>query len=113
MIGLKPGRMQISRFLERLYAKEFSVGVMSGGESSRAQDLAMFSSGDLKPTVIEDKDMHVYLYGQTAMVTGVEHLEGSYMGHTGQFDLRFNNVYVYREGRWQMVRHQAAQIRNQ
>jgi ketosteroid isomerase-like protein len=101
------------QFLDRFYAREFTVGVMNGAESSRAQDLAMFSSGDLKPSVIEDKDMHVYIYGETAMVTGLEHLEGSYKGRTGQFDLRFTNVFVYRDDRWQMVRHQAAQIRNE
>jgi ketosteroid isomerase-like protein len=101
------------RFLENFYAKEFSVGLMNGGESSREQDLAMFSSGDLKPTVIDDKEMRVYLYGETAMVTGLEHLEGSYKGRTGQFGLRFTNVFVYRDHRWQLVRDQAAQIHNQ
>lgn len=98
-------------FLERFYAREFTVGLMDGGESSRAQDLAMFSSGDLKPAVITDDAMRVNLYGDTAMVTGLEHLDGSYKGHTGSFDLRFTNVFVFRDGRWQMVRHQAAQIR--
>ena len=99
-------------FLENFYAKEFTVGDMYGGESSRSQDLAKFSSGDLKPTVIDDREMHVHIYGETAMVTGIEHLEGSYKGHTGQFDLRFTNVFVHSHHRWQIVRHQAAQIRN-
>ena len=94
-------------FLERFYAKEFTVGTMNGAESSRAEDLAMFSSGDLKPEVITDDQLRVHLYGDAAMVTGVEHLEGTYKGHTGSFDLRFANVYVFRDGRWQMVRHQA------
>jgi len=98
------------RFLENFYAQEFTVGVMTGGESTRAQDLAMFSSGDLKPAVIEDTDMHVQIYENTAMVTGLEHLEGAYKGHTGKFDLRFTNVFIYRAGRWQLVRHQAAQV---
>ncbi len=98
------------RFLENFYAKEFTVGIMTGGESTRAQDLAMFSSGDLKPSVIDDSDMHVSVYGEAAMVTGLEHLEGTYRGHSGAFDLRFTNVFVHRDGRWQIVRHQAAQI---
>lgn len=97
-------------FLERFYAKEFSVGSMTGGDSTREQDLAMFSTGDLHPSVITDDQMHVYLYGDTAMVTGTEHLEGSYKGHAGAFDVRFTNVFVYRDKRWQLVRHQAAQI---
>ncbi|CAN5484760.1 hypothetical protein BH10ACI4_BH10ACI4_09210 [soil metagenome] len=98
------------RFLEDFYAKEFTVGSMTGGESNRAQDMAMFSSGDLKPTVIEDSEMHVSVYGEIAMVTGLEHLEGTYRGNSGKFDLRFTNVFVYRDGRWQIVRHQAAQV---
>lgn len=99
-----------TRFLESFYAKEFTVGLMDGGESTRAEDLAMFSSGDMKPAVIEDKDMHAYVYGQTAMVTGLEHLEGSYKGQSGRFDVRFTNVFVHRDGRWQIVRHQAALV---
>jgi len=97
-------------FLENFYAKEFTVGTMDGGESSRAKDLSMFSSGDLKPSVITDEEMQVHIYGQAALVTGVEHLEGSYKGHTGKFDLRFANTFVYRDGHWQLVRHQATQI---
>jgi hypothetical protein len=49
-------------FLENFYAKEFTVGNMDGSESSRAKDLSMFSSGDLKPTVISDEQMTVYVY---------------------------------------------------
>jgi ketosteroid isomerase-like protein len=97
-------------FLERFYATEFTVGDMSGGENSRASDIAMFSSGDLKPAVITDGAMKVNIYGDAALVTGTEHLEGTYKGHNGQFDLRFANTYVYRDGRWQMVRHQATPI---
>ena len=94
-------------FLESFYAAEFTVGNMDGTESSRAKDLSMFASGDLKPSVISDDQMVVHLYGQAALVTGVEHLEGCYRGHSGGFDLRFANMFVYREGRWQLVRHQA------
>jgi ketosteroid isomerase-like protein len=97
-------------FLEKFYAKEFTVGTMDGAEASRAKDLSMFSSGDLKPSVIVDDQMVVHIYGQAALVTGVEHLEGSYKGHTGKFDLRFANTFVYRDGRWQIVRHQATPI---
>jgi len=97
-------------FLENFYASEFTVGNMNGSESSRAEDLAMFSSGDMKPAVITDGELKVTIYGQAAMVTGVEHLEGTYKGHPGQFDLRFTNVFVNRDHRWQLVRHQGTPI---
>jgi hypothetical protein len=84
-------------FLENFYASEFTVGNMNGSESSRADDLAMFSSGDMKPALITDGEMKVTIYGQAAMVTGIEHVEGTYKGHAGQFDLRFTNVFVNRD----------------
>ena len=97
-------------FLESFYATEFTVGVMDGGESSRASDLLMFSSGDLKPSSIVDEQMKVHVYDNAALVTGVEHLAGTYKGHGGKFDLRFANMFIYRNGRWQIVRHQATPI---
>jgi ketosteroid isomerase-like protein len=97
-------------FLESFYAKEFTVGTTNGRESSRAQDLEMFSSGDMKPTVITDDQMKVNIYGNTALVTGVEHVEGTYKGHAGLFDSRFTNVFVYRDHRWQLVRGQGTPI---
>lgn len=100
-------------FLETFYASELVVGTMNGSESSRAEDLAMFSSGDMKPTLITDEEMKVTIYGQTAMVTGTEHVEGTYKGHPGQFDLRFTNVFVNRDHRWQLVRHQSTPISKQ
>ena len=53
----------------------------------------------MKPTVIKDDQMKVDIYGNTALVTGVEHVEGTYKGHAGLFDLRFANVFVYRDHR--------------
>ena len=97
-------------FLERFYATEFTVGDMNGAESTREQDINLFRSKILKPAVITDSEMVVHRYGQAALVTGVEHLEGTYAGNSGAFDLRFANTYVYRDGRWQLVRHQATQI---
>jgi hypothetical protein len=111
-----PARLGRSRkkadlpFLENFYAKEFTVGNMNGTESSRAQDLEMFSSGDMKPAVITDAQMKVSIYGEAAMVTGIEHLEGTYKGHAGRFDLRFANFFVFRDSRWQIIRHQATPI---
>jgi ketosteroid isomerase-like protein len=97
-------------FLENFYGSEFTVGNMNGFESSRAEDLAMFSSGDMKPAIITDSELKVAIYGQAAMVTGIEHLEGTYKGHPGQFDLRFTNVFVNRDRRWQLVRHQSTPL---
>jgi ketosteroid isomerase-like protein len=100
-------------FLENFYGSEFTVGNMNGHESSRAEDLAMFSSGDMKATVVTDSEMRINVYDKTAVVTGVEHVEGTYKSYPGNFDLRFTNVFVNRDRRWQLVRHQSTPISKQ
>ena len=46
-------------------------------------------------------------YGDTAVVTGLDHLGGTYMGNYGEMYLRFTDVLVKRDGRWQLVIQQA------
>jgi ketosteroid isomerase-like protein len=97
-------------FLEHLYAKEFRVTSLSGAVVDRAADIANFASGDLKPEQVSDDEMTATVYGDTGLVTGREFMKGSYKGRFGEFIVRFTNVYVRRDGRWQRVTHQATQI---
>ncbi len=100
-------------YLERLYAREFRVQAMNGSVVSREADIANFATGDLKPDYVRDEEMTVAVYGDTALVTGVEHVGGRYKGRTGEFSLRFANVFVKRDQRWQLVLHQATPIPRQ
>lgn len=97
-------------FLEHLYAKEFRITSMNGSVVTRDADIGVFRSGEMKPESIVDEDMKVSVYDNTAIVTGVENVKGAYKGNFGQFALRFTNVYVWRDGRWQLVTHQSTPI---
>ena len=97
-------------FLERLYASEFRVQSMDGTVVERAVDIANFASGDLKPEYVRDEEMRVSVYGETAIVTGIENVGGTYKGHFGEYSLRFTNLYVRRDARWQLVAHQSTPI---
>ena len=102
-------------YLERLYAKEFRVHTMDGAVASRADDIAMFKEGRIKPDFVRDEDMNVAVYGEVGIVTGIENVGGTYpagplKGQKAELSLRFTNVFVHRDGRWQLVLHQATQI---
>lgn len=97
-------------FLEKLYANEFRITAMNGSVVERAADIAVFATRDMKPERIEDDNMQVLLYDQVAVVTGREHVKGTYKGNPGDFILRFTNVFVRRDGRWQMVTHHSTEI---
>jgi ketosteroid isomerase-like protein len=100
-------------FLENQYAKEFRITAMNGAIVERDADIAVFASGDLKPESIVDEDMNVSVYGDVAVVTGRENLRGTYKGvrTADEIALRFTNVFVRRDGRWQLVTHHSTEMR--
>jgi ketosteroid isomerase-like protein len=103
-------------FLERFYAQELRLQVMDGSVVERKDDIAMFDRtrrGDrdtIKPEFIQDVDMKVSTYWDTAVVTGVENLKGTYKGKLGEMALRFTNVFVRRDGRWQLALHHSTPV---
>jgi ketosteroid isomerase-like protein len=102
-------------YLERLYAKEFRVHNITGEVSSREEDIAMFRERRIEPDFVRDRDMKVSVHGESAVVTGVENVGGRYpagplKGQFAEFSIRFTNVFVRRDGRWQLVIHHGTQI---
>jgi ketosteroid isomerase-like protein len=94
-------------FLERFYAKEGRIHGMDGKVLSREADIAMFASGKIKPKFINHGPLDIATYGDTAVVTGVDHLGGTAFGRYGEMYLRFTDVLVKRDGRWQLIVQQA------
>lgn len=96
--------------LERIYAKEFWITSMNGSLVARSEDIGVFASREMKPEIVADDEIKVAVYDDMAIVTGREHVKGTYKGMAGDFMLRFTNVYVRRDGRWQMVTHHSTEI---
>lgn len=97
-------------FLKRFYGEELKIGQMNGGLVEAKADIALFAAREIKPEYIRDTDLTVTLYGDTAVVSTIESLKGSYRGVAGQMSLRMLNVLVHRDGRWQLVASQSAPI---
>jgi ketosteroid isomerase-like protein len=102
-------------YLERLYAKEFRVQDINGDVNSREDDIAMFREHRIAPQFVRDEGMSVAVYGETAVVTGIERVGGTYpagplKGQFAEFAIRFTNVFVRRDGRWQLVLAHGTQI---
>jgi hypothetical protein len=98
-------------FLERLYAREFRITAMNGTIVERETDIAKFASGALRPESIIDDDLRVAVYGEAAVVTGRETMKGAYEGKSAKLTVLFTNVFVWRDGRWQLVTHHSTATR--
>ncbi|WP_415642692.1 nuclear transport factor 2 family protein [Sphingomonas antarctica] len=96
-------------FLEQFYAAEARIQSMDGKVKSRAEDIAVFATGKIKPKFIDHGPLDITTYGKTAVVTGVDHLGGTAFGHYGEMYLRFTDVLVKRDGSWRLVVQQATQ----
>ena len=99
-----------TKALELLYATEYHATDYTGKTYTKAEDLKntvdpknVFSSGVLT-------DLKVHIYGQTAVVTGVNTVKATYDGKDTGGDYRFTDVFVKRDGRWQCVATQGTKV---
>lgn len=83
----------------------------SGGDSeTKAQFLETLRSGRIVYEQIEPTDVAVRVYGQTAVVTGRSTMHVRTGGQPQTFQIRFLEVDVLRDGRWQMIAWQATRL---
>ena len=94
-------------FLERFYAPEMRVQGMDGKVQSRTEDIALFAKRIIRPQTIAHGPLEVTVYDRAAVVTGLDHIVGTYAGRQGDLWLRFTDVLVKRNGRWQLIVQQA------
>jgi ketosteroid isomerase-like protein len=89
--------------LDRIYADDF-IGIgPSGTVRTKAQVISDFTSGDLKFQSITTDDVHVRVYGNTAVETGRSIMSGQDKGKVVPRDNRFTRVWVKQRGRWRLV----------
>jgi ketosteroid isomerase-like protein len=97
-------------FLEDVLADDLTYVHATGTFESKTQFLAALRSGQLKYESFAPEELSVRAYGPSAVVTGVAQVSvQSRAQHLG-FRLRFTDVYVKRENRWQMVAWQATRL---
>ena len=97
--------------LDKIYAKEARMVTPEGDIETKADFIGEVKSGEYKAANPSTTELHVTLYGETAVVTSVwkadETIEGKHVaGH-----YRFTDVWVKREGRWQVVASQGTPIK--
>jgi len=67
-------------------------------------------SGAVKYESIEPRDLQIRVYGTTAFITGAGRFRVNARGQALDNQLRFTDVWVLRDGRWQMVSWQSTRL---
>jgi hypothetical protein len=90
--------------LNRLYAE--GLAWLGRGELlTKAQVISDFGSGTLRNNSFVHDQLHVKVYGDTAVLTGHSTSELVFHGKVLGGPKRFTDVWVKIDGRWQLVAH--------
>jgi hypothetical protein len=101
-------------FFDRVEAEEFIFTDAGGGVTSKKQDLEGLKqppNPDVKLVAYDVDEMNVLLYDKTAVVTGRVTTKRLVKGKEVVSQNRFTDVFVWRQGRWQIVAGHSSRIR--
>jgi ketosteroid isomerase-like protein len=95
--------------LETILSDDWTYSPSDGTFKTRAQAIEEFRVAPVKYDSITPQNIQVRIYGNTAIVTGDEVIKGIDAGKPFTQHIRFTDVLVHRNGRWQaVVSHESA-----
>jgi ketosteroid isomerase-like protein len=89
--------------LEQLVSSRFVNTEWDGAISDKQQFLADIKDPRFKPSAVNIQDVKMNFFGDTAVVTGIYHAQGTYEGRPYDHTGRFTDTWVLDSGKWQCV----------
>ena len=94
--------------LAKMLADEFVYHQPTGAVQDKPGYIRQVTGGAVKLVKAERYDVKINVYGDTATVMGSTLVEAEMGGKAVRMDLRYLNVWVKRDGRWQLAARQSA-----
>lgn len=94
--------------LAKTLAEEFFYHQPNGKTNDKEGYIKQMLSGAVKIFAAERYDVKVNVYGDVATAMGGTRLDIEIGGERRNVDLRYLNVWVKRDGRWQLAKRQSA-----
>jgi uncharacterized protein (TIGR02246 family) len=96
--------------LERLLSPDLTYTHSSGKQETKQEFLGGIRSGSLKYKAVAPEGLAVRVYDAAAVVTGRCHFQVEVEGRMLDLQVRFTDVYVKRDGAWQLVAWQSTRL---
>ena len=94
-------------FIEDILADEFIATYDDGSRGDKAKELALAAEFNQQVESAIQDEFTVRVYRDTAVVWFTLRLVGIRQGQRGELTLRYTDVWVMRDGRWQCVSTQS------
>lgn len=89
--------------LNALVSSRFVNTEWDGILTNKQKFLADIKDPRFKPTALNIRDVQMNFFGDTAVVTGIYHTQGTYQGKPYDHVGRFTDTWVQDMGKWQCV----------
>jgi ketosteroid isomerase-like protein len=96
--------------LARIYADGLVYVNGKGEMLNKTQALADYRSGNNTLLHLNHDDIKLRVYGDTIVLTGRSNSTVRYKGETLTIPRRFTNVFLFLDGRWQIISHQVSNV---
>lgn len=90
-------------FIETILADEFVATYDDGSRGDKKKELALAAAFDQQVESSIQDEFAVKVYGDTALVWFTLRVTGIKQGQRAELTLRYTDVWVIRDGRWQCV----------
>ena len=97
-------------FLESILADDFIVTYDDGARGDKARELALSASFNQRVISATQEDFIVQVYGGAAVVWFTLRVVGIRRGEEAEIALRYTDVWIMRDGRWQCVASQSTRL---
>ena len=97
-------------FVEKILADEFMATYEDGSRGDKAKELALLAEFNQQVESATQDEFTVRVYRDTAVAWFTLHLVGIKQGQRAELTLRYTDVWVMRNGRWQCVSSQSTRV---
>jgi len=101
-----------SAALDALVSSRFVNTEWDGEISDKQKFLADIKDPRFKPAQANIQDLKMNFFGETAVVTGIYHTQGTYQGKSYDHVGRFTDTWVFDQGKWQCVASHTSLLKN-
>jgi ketosteroid isomerase-like protein len=96
--------------VDALLADEFFYNQGGGGSVTKAGFLGYMKAGDAKVRKAVREDADIRLYGDTAVITGIAHVDVTLKGEDRVLHSRYLHVWVKKGDSWKLAARQATYL---
>ncbi len=97
--------------IDRLMADEYVGFDPAGNPQDKKLSLESYQPGMVKLDKYEVQDVDVMVIGEVGIITGKGFIHGTFSGTEFDDRLRFIDIYIHREGRWQLYLSQVTPLK--